>query len=170
MVRSPWRRFFDLYVATARRNGFAIRAREYYLDAWSRFLAAGQATVILATRVGQPLAGVIPVAYGPTAWYLYGASADEGREHMPAYLAQWASLEWALARGCHTYDWWGGPTVLSEDDPMWGVFRFKEGFGARLVAQQGAWDYGAVGPLFAAYQCLTSVRRRALAVGRRRQR
>lgn len=159
--------FYELYAATARRNGFAIRAKAYYLDAWSRFLAAGQATVILATRVGQPLAGVVPVAFGSTVWYLYGASADHGREHMGAYLAQWASLEWALARGCRSYDWWGGPTALNEGDPLWGVFRFKEGFGAQWAEQHGAWDFGPIGPLHNAYRWLVAGRRWALATRRR---
>jgi lipid II:glycine glycyltransferase (peptidoglycan interpeptide bridge formation enzyme) len=121
--------FFEMYRATARRGGFAIRARAYYLDAWSTFLAGGQGALLLALRHGEPLAGAFPVAYGPTTWYLYGASADEGREHMAAYAAQWASLRWALERGCRSYDWWGGPTQLTESDPMWGVYRFKEGFG-----------------------------------------
>jgi lipid II:glycine glycyltransferase (peptidoglycan interpeptide bridge formation enzyme) len=155
-------RFYHLYAATARRNGFAIRAKPYYLDAWARFLDRDMATLILAVRLGEALAGVLPVAYGPTAWYLYGASADHGREHMPAYLAQWASLEWALARGCRSYDWWGGPTRLVEADPLWGVYRFKDGFGARWVQQLGAWDYAPVPAFFRAYRVLGAARRALL--------
>jgi lipid II:glycine glycyltransferase (peptidoglycan interpeptide bridge formation enzyme) len=162
--------FFDLYAATARRNGFAIRARAYYLGAWGRFLDNDMATLVLAVRLGEVLAGVLPVAYGPTAWYLYGASADHGREHMPAYLAQWASLEWALERGCRSYDWWGGPTRLAEDDPLWGVYRFKDGFGARWVEQLGAWDFAPVPAFFRAYRAMGGLRRAALKARRGAQR
>ncbi len=151
--------FHALYAATGARQGFGIRARDYYLDAWSMFLDLGRATVILAEREGAPLAGVIPVAFGPTVWYLYGASADAGREHRPAYLAQWESLRWAMARGATRYDWWGGPTVLDAHDPLWGVYRFKSGFGARMAWQQGAWDYPCGGWRHAAYRGADRLRR-----------
>lgn len=159
---------FDLYAATAQRTGFALRTKAYYLDAWSMFLAQDQAAVLLAEREGEALAAVFPVAFGDTAWYLYGASADAGREHMPAYLAQWASLEWALARGCRRYDWWGGPTLLEESDSLWGVYRFKEGFGATWVPQLGAWDFAPLPALFRAYGLLARARHGALARLRRR--
>jgi lipid II:glycine glycyltransferase (peptidoglycan interpeptide bridge formation enzyme) len=159
--------FYGLYAATAARAPFAIRSREYYLDAWTMFLRQDRAAVLLAEREGRALAGVIPVAFGDTAWFLYGASADEGREHMPAYLAQWASLEWAIERGCRAYDWWGGPTRLEEDDPLWGVYRFKEGFGARWRPQLGAWDYPSDPARAAAYQALSRLRALYLALRRR---
>jgi lipid II:glycine glycyltransferase (peptidoglycan interpeptide bridge formation enzyme) len=107
--------------------------------------------LLLAERDGQALAGVLPIAYGGTALYLYGASSDRDREHMPAYLAQWHSLLWAIDHGCRTYDWWGAPTRLEPDDPMWGVYQFKRGFGATLVEQVGAWDYPPRPLLYAAF-------------------
>ncbi len=155
--------FYALYAETGVRGGFAIRARPYYVDAWSTFLKAGRATVILAEREGVPLAGVIPVAFGPTTWFLYGASATAGREHMPAYAAQWESLRWAVSRGCRHYDWWGGPTVLDERDPLWGVYRFKRGFGAAWVEQLGAWDFPVRPVLFALFGRLARLRRTVLA-------
>ena len=155
--------FLRLYRATAARGGFGLRDPAYYLDAWSTFLSAGRATVLLAERSGEALAGVIPVAYGPTAWYLYGASGDDGREHMPTYLAQWHSLRWAISRGCRRYDWWGGPTRLDPGDPLWGVYQFKRGFGAAWVDQLGAWDL-RVAPLRGAwYQAMEQVRHHLVA-------
>jgi lipid II:glycine glycyltransferase (peptidoglycan interpeptide bridge formation enzyme) len=132
--------FFGLYAQTGSRAGFGIRSAEYYQDVWRTLLRRGRAVVILAELEGRPLAGVIPVRFGRTAWYLYGASGDAGREHMPAYLAQWDSIRWAMEQGCERYDWWGGPSVLDESDPLWGVYRFKLGFGARLAPSLGAWD------------------------------
>jgi lipid II:glycine glycyltransferase (peptidoglycan interpeptide bridge formation enzyme) len=161
-------RFLAMYEETARRDGFGIRAREYYLDAWKAFLDAGVATVILAELEGRPLAGVIPVRFGRTAWYLYGASASEGRRHMPAYLAQWESLLWAMEQGCTRYDWWGGPSVLDESDPLWGVYRFKRGFGARMASGLGAWDYPAQPKVYRLFQSAEAVRRRFIAARRGR--
>lgn len=150
--------FFELYAETGRRGGFGLRTKAYYIDAWSSFLARDRAALILAEHEGRALAGVFPVAFGSTAWYLYGASTELGREHMPAYLAQWESLRWALARGCRRYDWWGGPSVLDASDPLWGVYRFKAGFGARLVEQLGAWDFAPVAWRYALYRRMARLR------------
>lgn len=154
--------FHHLYAETARRDGFALRDRAYYFDAWRAFLDAGQATVLLAEKDGLPLAGVFPVAFGLTAFYLYGASATEGRRDMPAYLVQWESLRWAASQGCLEYDWWGGPTTQSVDDPLWGVQRFKSGFGALIVERLGPWDLALSPARYLAYRRLTALRRRAL--------
>lgn len=151
--------FFELYAETAARDGFAIRQRAYYMDIWSVWLARGQATLILAERSGTPLAGCLPVRFGRTAWFLYGASTTQGREHMASYAAQWESLRWAIDQGCDTYDWWGGPDALVASDRLWGVYRFKAGFGATLRQQLGAWDGPTSLPRREAYHWLYRLRR-----------
>ena len=49
--------------------------------------------------------------------------------------------------GCHTYDMWGAPDHFNEEDPLWGVYRFKDGFGGQVECTLGAWDY-PVRPFF----------------------
>ena len=46
----------------------------------------------------------------------------------------------ARSAGCHSYDLWGAPDEFDESSSMWGVFRFKEGLGGRVVRHIGAWD------------------------------
>jgi peptidoglycan pentaglycine glycine transferase (the first glycine) len=143
--------FYRLYAETAARDGFIIRPFAYYEDAWGGFIDAGLAQLFLAEHDGQPLAGVLIFRFGPTAWYMYGASRTAGRELMPNHLLQWEAMRWARAQGCRIYDWWGAPDRLDESDPMWGVYRFKEGFGARFVAHIGAWDFPVSRPLYWLY-------------------
>jgi peptidoglycan pentaglycine glycine transferase (the first glycine) len=50
-------------------------------------------------------------------------------------------MQWAREQGCATYDLWGAPDVLDESDPLWGVYRFKQGFGGEFVRHIGAWDF-----------------------------
>ena len=68
---------------------------------------------------------------------------------MPTYLLQWEAMRWAKARGCSEYDLWGVPDADEEtleagfserSDGLWGVYRFKRGFGGRTDALGGAWD------------------------------
>ena len=36
---------------------------------------------------------------------------------------------------------WGAPDEFTENDPLWGVYRFKEGFGGKVIRTLGAWDF-----------------------------
>ena len=62
---------------------------------------------------------------------------------MPNYLLQWEAIRWAKAEGCTIYDFWGAPDEFVESDPLWGVWRFKDGFQGDVVWHIGAWDYPA---------------------------
>jgi len=133
--------FYRMYAATARRDGFLIRPEAYYRDVWQRFLERGQAEMILATVGDEIVAGLILFIFGNGAWYMYGASTGQQRHLMPNHLLQWAAIGRAKALGCTSYDLWGAPEVFDETDPMWGVYRFKQGFGGRVVQGLGAFDY-----------------------------
>lgn len=134
---------YKMYAETSLRDKFAIRKYGYYADAWGSFLRAGLAQPFVAEVDGDPVAGLIIYRYGKRAWFLFGMSRDLHRERMPNYMLQWEAIRWARAEGCESYDLWGAPDELEASDPLWGVFRFKEGFGARLVQGVGAWDYTA---------------------------
>jgi len=141
--------FYRLMEITARRDGFGIHSRAYYEAVYHLFIAPGQGRLLLAEYEGRLLAGLIVLAFGGTAIYMYGASSDAHRNRMPTYLLQWEAIRWAKERGCRTYDLWGVPdeeeaTLEAEftrrRDGLWGVYRFKRGFGGRLVRSVGAWD------------------------------
>lgn len=141
--------FYELMAITARRDAFAIHSRDYYDVAYRLFVPEGQGRLLLAEREGRLLAGLMALAVGQTACYMYGASADEDRELMPTYVLQWEAMQWAREQGCRCYDLWGVPDedeatleagFTQRSDGLWGVYRFKRGFGGRLVRSAGAWD------------------------------
>ncbi len=133
--------FYEMYVETSERDKFVIRPFRYYRDAWGAFLEAGRAQMFLARLGGETIAGIIVFVYGERAWYFYGASRAAHRDAMPNYALQWEAIRWAAAHGCHTYDFWGAPDTLDEHAPMYGVYRFKEGFGGKFTQHIGAYDY-----------------------------
>jgi len=141
------RLLYGMYAETAQRDRFIIREAAYYFDAWR----ALHGVAFIAERAGQALGGLVLLCFGGRAWYFYGMSRSDGREHMPNHLLQWAALRWARDRGHTTYDWWGAPDALEASDRLWGVYRFKEGFGARFIEGLGAWDYAPSPLLYAAY-------------------
>jgi lipid II:glycine glycyltransferase (peptidoglycan interpeptide bridge formation enzyme) len=135
--------FFRLYAETSQRDGFLIRPQAYYDDAWGSFLDAGLAQLLLAEVEGETVAGLILFTFGPTAWYMYGASSSRYRRHMPNNLLHWEAIRQTKDAGSTLYDLWGAPDQLDESDPMWGVVRFKLGLGGQLAQGLGAWDFPA---------------------------
>ncbi len=134
---------YQMYAETAARDEFVIRPEAYYHDAWGSFIEAGLAQPLIAEVESEAVAMVIIFRFAECAWYMYGASRDIHREKMPNHLLQWEAMVWAREQGCTVYDMWGAPDVLDESDPMWGVYRFKQGFGGEFVEHIGAWDFPA---------------------------
>ena len=132
---------YRMYAETSVRDRFAIRKPEYYQDAWSAFINAELAQPFIALVEDEPIAALIVYRFGEVATYMYGMSRPYHREKMPNHLLQWEAILWAKEHGCTTYDFWGAPDQLDPQDPMWGVYRFKTGFGARFVRTMGAWDF-----------------------------
>lgn len=141
-------RIYGMYAETAARDDFIIRPFDYYRDAWGDFVVAGLAQPFVAEFEGELLAALILFRFGRTAWYMYGASSNRQRNRMPNHLLQWEAMRWARREGCTLYDFWGAPDEMDESDPMWGVYRFKAGFGGRLVRHIGAYDYPVSRPLY----------------------
>jgi lipid II:glycine glycyltransferase (peptidoglycan interpeptide bridge formation enzyme) len=142
--------------ATGRRDGFSVHSLAYHTRATVLFAPAGLLAWLLAGHEGRLLAAIAVFALGRRAWYMWGASADEGRQLMPNHALQWAAMRWARGRGCVLYDLWGIPDEIApgaegadadgEPPPatgaggLWGVYRFKRGFGGQVVRYTGAWD------------------------------
>jgi len=143
--------FYEMYTTTSARDEFVIRPFSYYADVWGTFLSRGLAQLLLARYEGDVLAGLILFHFGDKAWYMYGASSDRHRSLMPNHLLQWEAMRWARAHECTSYDMWGAPEVLDESDVMWGVFRFKEGFGGEFTSYLGSFDFPVSRPLYWLY-------------------
>jgi lipid II:glycine glycyltransferase (peptidoglycan interpeptide bridge formation enzyme) len=144
-VRPAAQEDFDLlyrmYAATSVRDGFVIRDQAYYQHAWQTFHRAEMAEGLIAEVDTEPVGGVMIFRFAGRAWYVYGMSLEKHREKMPNHLLQWEGMVRARSAGCEIYDLWGAPDEFNEQDPMWGVYRFKQGLGGTVVRTIGAWDY-----------------------------
>jgi len=161
--------FYRLMRTTGERDGFGIHGDSYYESAYQLFVPQGLAKLFLATFEDQVLAGIMAFAFGQRAWYMYGASSDEHRNLMPNYLLQWEAIQWAKEHGCLTYDLWGIPDeeeavleseFLKRSGGLWGVYRFKRGFGGQVVHYLGAYDYVYSPLLYRLYNKLATWRAR----------
>ena len=141
--------FSEMVAVTGQRDGFGVHNLAYYQRTYDLFHPHGKCELLQAEYEGHPLAALMVFAQGKRAWYLYGASSNLERNRMPTYLLQWNALRWARAQGCTEYDLWGVPDedadVLEAEftqrsDGLWGVYRFKRGFGGQVKRAVGAWD------------------------------
>lgn len=146
-----WRRYIlifmilsNLYVnfmlETARRDKFLIRGYEYFEWIWDYLLENGFAQIFLAEHEGDLIAATLAMITGNKVWYLYGASSNNKRSYMPNYLIQWAMIQWAKEKGCSLYDFRGVSGDLDESNPLYGLYRFKKGFGGQMTEFIGEWD------------------------------
>ena len=141
--------FHEMMTVTGGRDNFGVHSLEYYQRAYELFHPKGTCELLVAEYEGKPLASLMVFANGKRAWYVYGASNDQERNRMPTYLLQWEAIRWAKARGCEEYDLWGVPDENEEileanfetrHDGLWGVYRFKRGFGGQLKRAAQALD------------------------------
>lgn len=133
--------WYRLLQNTGQRDRFGIHSFDYYWRAWQIFAPSEQAQLFLAEYEGQLLAGIFVGCVARQAIYLYGASGNEHRNLMPNYLLQWEAIRRARTRGATSYDFWGIPETDQPDEAMAGVYRFKSGWGGRIVRFTGNYEY-----------------------------
>ena len=160
-TREDLQAFHSLLTVTGERDEFGIHTFPYYEQMWRTFGPEGDNSLLVlladhpddAQRSAGPIAGLLALRFGREAIYMYGASSNTGREHMPNYLLQWEAIKWAKSNGCTLYDFWGIPDAPAEDaldaessptntrSGLRGVYWFKKGFGGREIEYPGAYDY-----------------------------
>ena len=131
----------NMYAQTAIRDKFTIRSEKYYLKVWTHFYTQGKLTPLIAYFENKPIAALMLFHFAGKSWYIHGMSRSIHRNKMASYLLQWEAIKVAKNKGCDRYDLWGAPFTLNESDPMWGVYRFKQGFSGETIRTIGAWDF-----------------------------
>ena len=156
--------FYQLYRETAARDGIAIHSENYYRSL-CRLAADGTfdterilISIYIAYFEEKPLAAIITLFSPSGAVYLYGASSNEHRNLMPAYLLQWQAIQDAQKYGCPSYDFYGIPPTDDSNHPMHGLYRFKTGFGGAVIHRVGTLDIPVRSFRYRLYSCAERLR------------
>ncbi len=131
--------FARIMIETGLRDNFATRPPEYFEAMLDNL--GDKCRLYMAFHEDKPIAGTLAILYGDKVWYLYGASSNEHRNLMPNYLLQWSMMQWAIENHCRVYDFRGVSGDISEDNPHYGLYRFKKGFGGDFTEFVGEYDY-----------------------------
>jgi len=164
--------FNQLMKVTGERDNFGVHNDQYYQSVFNHFSKSGQCELLVSFYYNQPLAGLIVFFRGSRAWYFYGASNNKERNRMPTYLIQFEAMRLASKRGCVEYDLWGVPDFelndleekfMEKDKGLWGVYRFKRGFGGELKRTAGVFQRIMNPALYRLYQFAYQVKKQSLA-------
>ncbi|MGM0402940.1 MAG: lipid II:glycine glycyltransferase FemX, partial [Thermodesulfobacteriota bacterium] len=139
--------WYELYRDTAIRHKMDLNDMAYFSAAFnvadSDCDSPARMHLLLAEVGDRPVAGIMLAISGNRATYLYGASSSDpqDRKFMAPYALQWEAIRRARKGGCKDYDMFGVSPVADPVHPMYGLYRFKTGFGGRMQHRQGCWDY-----------------------------
>jgi lipid II:glycine glycyltransferase (peptidoglycan interpeptide bridge formation enzyme) len=132
-------RFHRLLVNAARRRIRPVQSLRVFESLRRHYLAEGDGCLLLASHQDGDLAGLLAVRFGRRAYLLYSAidaASPHTRTARPGTALHWELIRWARDAGCDTLDWGGSGTSWPprRNDPGFGVYDFKLGFGCRLEA------------------------------------
>lgn len=148
--------WYELYRETAMRNHINLQDIGYFNSVLNTRATDSHSPahvhLLLAEAGGDVLAGMFLAVSGKRATYLYGASSSRKRNLMPAYALQWEAMERARKFECTEYDMFGISPTPDPSHPMYGLYRFKSGFGGEIIHRQGCWDYPLNEPLYENYR------------------
>lgn len=155
---------YSILSDTARRAQFGIHERDYYRAVLAQF--GDTARIWVAEQHGQAQAVALTLGWGCEALYLYSGSSEAGLKSGAQHAIQWEVIRWAQECGCESYDFWGIPDALGQasltqnaelrvqleeaakSEALYGVYRFKKGFGGQIVRYMPAYDMVLIPPLY----------------------
>jgi len=140
-------KFAEIMLETGLRDGFVVRKAPYFNKILDKL--GENARLYMAFHEGEAIAGTLAIYYGDKVWYLYGASSNESRNVMPNYLLQWNMIQWSLEKKCRIYDFRGVSGDISEDNPLYGLYRFKKGFNGDFTEFVAEMNYIFSKPIYA---------------------
>jgi lipid II:glycine glycyltransferase (peptidoglycan interpeptide bridge formation enzyme) len=137
--------WYRLYSETSSRNRLHLHGIDYFRNILSvdatNTQSPAEVILLIAETDSKPLASMFLVLSGNRGTYLYGASSSENRNMMASYALQWKAMNIAKEMGYNEYDMFGVAPASDPDHPLYGLFRFKSGFGGEMYHTLGCWDY-----------------------------
>ena len=137
--------WYKLYQETALRNNILVNDIKYFIAVLSArtndVRSPAEVKLLIAEYNNQPLAAMFLIITGNRGTYLYGASSSDNRNLMATYALQWEAIKISKASGCSEYDMFGVSPNPDPNHPLYGLYRFKTGFGGEIYHSLGCWDY-----------------------------
>lgn len=127
--------FWPLYAETIERARLPLRPKDYYVDAWKKYIELGQGHFVLAKADEESdyVAGAYLWKHKDHGYYRDGGSVRTPAANGLQYRVQWECMRWCKEHGATTYDMFGAPPswlVDDKDHQLHGLVQFKTAFGS----------------------------------------
>ena len=137
--------WYNLYKETAYRNNIHLNDIKYFEALMTvkadKTKSPAEVQLLIAEADKVPLASMFLIVSGNRGSYLYGASSSTNRNFMAPYALQWEAMKICKNKGCTEYDMFGVAPNPDISHPMYGLYKFKTGFGGNIFHSLGCWDY-----------------------------
>ncbi|MBS5675280.1 MAG: peptidoglycan bridge formation glycyltransferase FemA/FemB family protein [Clostridium sp.] len=149
--------FVRIMRETGERDNFSTRPKSYFEQIMN--CMGEDCRLYMAYYEGKAIAGTLAIKWGQNVMkYQYGASSNAHRNVYPNYALQWAMMQWGMECGCKVYDFGGiSGDCQNPDNPHYGLWRFKHGFGGYMKEFIGEFDYVINKPVYHLYNLATKV-------------
>jgi peptidoglycan pentaglycine glycine transferase (the first glycine) len=133
--------FYELLLATSRRQGFTTLKKNYLVEVWRQFSRDQHIKMFIAEFEGKPVSAALMMAFGDTVTYWKGGWSGNHAGRYPNEALQWAAIQWAKAHGHRYYDFGGINRAVAKSalarEPMTkstghSVSFYKLGFGGQV--------------------------------------
>ena len=156
--------FYKIFCETAKRDGFQVRPKKYFVNLLRILKSAGLAELLVCRYNNSPVAAGIFTFCDGLASYLYGASLSSQRQVMAPYLMHWEAIKLAKEKNCHFYDLLAVSPFGSNTDQHLlakyaGITRFKEQFGGQKYQTVGSWDLVLNPAMYQLFKLVENIRR-----------
>ena len=134
-TREALRVFHGALVDHATRRSYPLRGWDFFEALYRKFVARNALVIVLAWAGGALAAAHLGVRFGPRAYALYTPATPAAAGTPASEALEWAWIRWAKRAGCTAVDFGGSFTGVppSPAHPNYGIYRFKQEIGCRLV-------------------------------------
>ncbi len=137
--------WYNLYRESSTRNRFVLHDKRYFESLMQAnaddTLSPAKVKLLVAEYQNKPLAAMFLVISHDRGTFMYGASSSDHRNLMPSYALQWKAISTCKEWGCKSYDMFGVAPGPTRSHPLYGLYKFKTGFGGNIYHSLGSWDY-----------------------------
>lgn len=144
---------------TSERRHFSDKSLDYYETMYDLFASKGEIKFIIAEVDKTPIAAAMFMTYGDEVIYLFSGSEEKYmHEYNAQYGIQWHMIEYAAKNGFKRYNFYGIQGLPDPSKPGYGIYKFKKGFGGKVIELLGAYDL-PLSSLYYIYKLLAKIRR-----------
>lgn len=158
LKRDDLERLKKITKKTSARRGFSDQPLSYYESMYDLFTPVKGVKFLLAEADGHDLSAAMFITYGDEIIYLFSGSDEEYmRKYNAQYELQWHMIKYAAKHNYKRYNFYGISGLPDKNDPDYGIYDFKKGFGGQVIELVGSFEL-PVSPLFYFHSLLSRLK------------